>query len=58
MKLPAAHAVKVSGLIWHVIGTRGRRDAPVVRLDGGGHYPYVVCTRDYVATLEQALGIA
>ncbi len=29
-----------------------------VRLDSGGHYPYVVRTRDYVATLEQALGIA
>ncbi len=28
-----------------------------VRLDSGGHYPYIVRTRDYVATLEQALGI-
>ncbi|MEO8858309.1 MAG: alpha/beta hydrolase [Burkholderiaceae bacterium] len=29
-----------------------------VRLDSGGHYPYVVRMQDYVATLEQALGIA
>lgn len=29
-----------------------------VRLDSGGHYPYVMRTRDYAAALEQALGIA
>jgi pimeloyl-ACP methyl ester carboxylesterase len=29
-----------------------------VRLDSGGHYPYVVRTNDYVATLKQALAIA
>ncbi len=28
-----------------------------VRLDSGGHYPYVVRTDDYVATLKQALAI-
>jgi len=29
-----------------------------VRLDSGGHYPYIVRTADYIATLKQALGIA
>jgi len=28
-----------------------------VRLSSGGHYPYIVRTRDYVATLKQALTI-
>ena len=29
-----------------------------VRLDSGGHYPYIVRTADYVAVLRQALGVA
>ncbi|MEP6972411.1 MAG: alpha/beta hydrolase [Betaproteobacteria bacterium] len=29
-----------------------------VRLDSGGHYPYIVRTDDYVAALKQALAIA
>lgn len=29
-----------------------------VRLDSGGHYPYIVRTADYVAALKQALAIA
>lgn len=29
-----------------------------VRLDSGGHYPYIVRTGDYVAALKQALAVA
>lgn len=32
--------------------------ARLVRLSSGGHYPYIVRTADYIATLKQALGIA
>lgn len=32
--------------------------ARLVRLDSGGHYPYIMRTSDYVATLKHALAVA